>query len=563
MQYIQEKGMSAMKQKNTMKWIWQIARGELGGIILHTLVGAAISLSYVVFALVSQRVVDMATGQMHGDMWMQSGILIGILLLQALLGICNQLLQTHTTTKIEMRMKERVFTALYRKKWQRLSAYSSGDILHRLTGDAGVTATAVATLIPRVVSLFTRLIAALVVLIMMDKLFTGILLLAGGALLLFSRLYGGKIKKLHALCQQTEGDTRFFMQESIEDWTVVQAFRVVPWMQRRLKELQTANYKHKIRRSRISSIANMALYLLFTGCYYIALAWGAWRLASGAITFGTLTAFLQIVQQVQTPFRNMSGIMPQYYNMLSSAERLIELEMLPDEPLTVCENMPPLRAITVSDITFSYDRDLVFRGASLTVKKGEFVALVGHSGIGKSTLFKLLLGFLEPESGRIVCETETGEISVGAGTRPYFSYVPQGNLLLSGTIRQNLVFCCENATDEEIWAAAEVAAIADFIRELPAGLDTPLGEKGLGLSDGQLQRLSIARGVLYDAPVLLLDEATSALDEETEKQVLRNLHALPDKTCICISHRPAAMAVCDRVLHVRDGRFEEETVEKE
>lgn len=552
-----------MKQKNTHRWIWQIARGELGGIVLHTLVGAAISLSYVVFALVSQRVVDMATGEMEGNMWVQSGILIGVLLLQALLGVCNHTLQTYTTSKIEMRMKERVFSALYHKKWQQVSAFSSGDLLHRLTGDVNVTASAVANLLPQVVSLFTRLIAALVVLIVMDKLFAAILLAVGGALLLFSRLYGAKIKKLHALCQETEGETRFFMQESLENWTVVQAFQMVPWIRNRLKGLQTANYKHKMRRSLVSSFANMALYLLFSGCYYLALAWGAWRLATGVITFGTLTAFLQIVQQVQTPFRSMSGIMPQYYNMLSSAERMLELEALPDEPTVDTCAKSPLLSIKISDLMFSYDRDLVFDGASLTVNKGEFVAVVGHSGIGKSTFFKLLLGFLEPESGTIVCDTEAGQLPAGAMTRQYFSYVPQGNLLLSGTIRQNLTFCCEQATDDEIWAAVEVAVIADFIRQLPEGLDTPLGERGLGLSDGQLQRLAIARGVLHGAPVLLLDEATSALDEETEKQVLSNLHALSDRTCICISHRPAALAICDRVLHIRDGRFEEDHFEKE
>ncbi len=551
-----------MKQKDTLNWIWKITRGELGGIIMHTLVGAMISLSYVAFALTSQRVVDIATGEMAGNMWLQSGILLGILALQTVLGVCNNLLQTHTTSKIEMRMKAQVFTALYKKKWQEVSGYSSGDILHRLTGDVTVTAAAVATLIPRVVSLATRLISALVVLIMMDKLFTLILLVAGGILLLFSRLYGGKIKKLHALCQQTEGDTRFFMQESIENWTVVQAFQMVPFMRRRLQELQTVNYKHKMRRSRISSVANMALYLLFSGCYYLALAWGAWRLASGVITFGTLTAFLQIVQQVQTPFRNMSGIMPRYYNMLSSAERMMELEALSDELANpACKSA--FRAIAISDLCFAYDRDRVFEQASLNIQKGEFVAIIGHSGIGKSTLFKLLLGFLEPESGTVTCETEQGKETVGAATRHYFSYVPQGNLLLSGTIRHNLTFCCEDATDDEIWAALKVAAIDDCVRGLPQGLDTPLGERGHGLSDGQLQRLAIARGVLHAAPVLLLDEATSALDEDTEALVLSNLHALRDRTCICISHRPAALSVCDRVVHIVDGRFEEDHLEKE
>ncbi len=550
-----------MKQITTHNWIWQTARRSLSGIAVQTLVGVLISLSYVAFALVSQRVVDMATGQMQGDMWAQSGLLIGIVLLQALLGIFNYVLQTHNITRVEMHMKERVFTALYRKKWQQVSAFTSGDVLHRLTGDVSVTAGTVASLIPHVVSLFTRLIAALVVLVVMDKLFTVVALIVGVTLLVFSRIYGGKVKKIHRRCQISEGNTRFFMQESIENWTVVQAFRMVPFICRRLENLQSANYKHRMKRTCISSFANMATYLLFTGCYYIALAWGAWRLSTGVITFGALMAFLQIVQQVQTPFRSMSGVLPQYYNMLSSAERLMELENLPDEPHIAVTPAAKFRSLKMTNVSFSYDRDMVFQNAGFTVRAGESIAIVGHSGIGKSTLFKMLLGFLEPESGSVVCDTDVGEISVGADTRQYFSYVPQGNFLLSGTIRQNLMLCREDATDEEIWKAIEVAEIADTVRELPKGLDTVLGERGMGLSDGQLQRLSIARGVLYGAPVLLLDEATSALDAETEQRVLRNLRALPDTTCIYVSHRPATTAVCDRVLRIQDGRFEEDFFE--
>ncbi len=550
-----------MKQTTTHNWIWQIARRSLGGIAVQTLVGVLISLSYVAFALVSQRVVDMATGQMPGDMWAQSGLLVGIVLLQAVFGVFNHVLQAYNITRIEMRMKERVFTALYRKKWQQVSAYTSGDVLHRLTGDVSVTAGTVASLIPHIVSLFTRLIAALVVLVVMDKLFTVVALTVGVILLLFSRLYGGKLKKLHRRCQESEGDTRFFMQESIENWMVVQAFQMVPFIRRRLRNLQSVNYKYRMKRSYASSFANMAMYLLFTGCYYIALAWGAWRLASGMITFGTLMAFLQIVQQVQMPFRSMSGIMPQYYNMLSSAERLMELENLPDEPHVAIAPAAKFRSLKMTNISFSYDRDMVFQNANFAVCAGESIAIIGHSGIGKSTLFKMLLGFLEPESGNLVCETNAGEIPVGADTRRYFSYVPQGNFLLSGTIKQNLMLCREDATDAEIWQAMEVAEIADTVRELPNGLDTMLGERGMGLSDGQLQRLSIARGVLYGAPILLLDEATSALDAETEQRVLTNLRALPDTTCIYVSHRPATTAVCDRVLRIQDGRFEEDSFE--
>ncbi len=555
--------MNGMGKQPAQKWIWRIARKEWLTILLLTVSGAAISLSYVVFALISQKVVDVATGVLDGDIWYYSGLLLAVLLVQAVIGICNHLLQTRAIGRMEIRIKEKVFSSLFHKKWQSISQFSSGDILNRLTSDAHIAADTVASLLPHVVSLFTRLIAALVVLIIMDKIFAVFLLLAGCILLIVSRLYGVYIKKIHAACQKTDGESRFFMQEGLENWSVIQAFQAAPWTFRRLGELLRVNYRHKMRRSRIGSFANTAMYLLFSGCYYIALAWGAWRLAAGVITFGTLTAFLQIVQQVQTPFRGMSGILPQYYGMLSSAERLMELEDLEDEPLALPQNMmPTFESICVRNLFFSYDRDLVFENASVTIHNGEFIALAGHSGIGKSTFLKLLLGFLDADSGEIVFKTGDGELSVNASTRGYFSYVPQGTLLLSGTIRQNVVFGCTDVTDEQIWEALKMAAMDDFVRDLPQGLDTLLGERGLGLSDGQLQRLAIARGVLYDAPILLLDEATSALDEPTERLVLSNLRTLTGKTLICISHRPAALQACDRVLYVHNGRLEEAQNEK-
>lgn len=545
-----------MKKQSTHKWIWQNARKQSGFILLQTVLSVAVSLSYVWFALASRKVVDIATGDQAGDLWKESGLLIGILLLQAACMLCNHMLQTRNVGQIEMGIKERIFTALFRKKWQQVSLYTSGNILNRLTGDVAVAANGVSTLIPRLISLIARLISGVVVLLYIDTWFTVIVLVAGTILLLVSRLYGRYVKKIHAACQQTEGETRFFMQESMENWTVLQSFHVSDWLIGRLRGLQKKNFDYKIQRAGWGGIATTIVNLLFSGCYYVALAWGAYRLSAGLITYGTLMAFLQIVNQVQAPFRNMSGVLPLYYNMLASAERLMELEELEDEPV-VKEDLGTFQGLRVQDLSFAYDRDLVLHQASVHIKKGECVAIAGYSGIGKSTFFKLLLGFLEPQAGTIVCETDGEDVTAGAATRAYFSYVPQGNLLLSGTIRQNLIFCNENADDHQIWSALEVADLKEFVSQLPEQLDTRLGERGLGLSDGQLQRLAIARGVLYDAPVLLLDEATSALDEETEQRVLKNLRELADKTCICISHRPAALQMCDRVLYIQDGAFEE------
>jgi ATP-binding cassette subfamily B protein len=341
------------------------------------------------------------------------------------------------------------------------------------------------------------------------------MLVFGLLLLAVSRIYGKKVKKLHKECQEADGKAKSFTQEALENWTMIQAFEGDGYVRSRLDDRLKTYFNAFVRRNRWSSASHGVMHLLFSGSYYAALAWGAVRLAANTISYGTLTAFLQIVGQIRMPFMNMSGLLPQYYNMLASAERLIELEDLPDEPRTSAFDVKStlFEALEVADVHFAYEAEHpILTGATQTVHRGEFVALSGYSGIGKSTLFKLMLGFYEPQSGALAAVTADGRYPLGASTRALFAYVPQQSILLSGTIRENIAFCCPDATEESIWAAAETAAIAEVIRSLPDGLDTPLGERGAGLSEGQIQRLAIARAVLCDAPILLLDEVAASLD---------------------------------------------------
>jgi len=397
-----------------------------------------------------------------------------------------------------------------------------------------------------------------------DWRFTLVMLGVGASMLLVSRLYGRKMKTIHKLCQETDGEGKAFKQESLANWMVIQSFNGVNHVRARLRKYLVRHYKAKLYRMKWTNLGHGAMYFLFSGGYYGALLWGAVMLSAQTITFGELTAFLQVVSQIRVPFMNMSDILPQYYNMIASAERILELEGLPDEPRSeqsfeagaLYDRMHSIRA---KDVSFAYDEEkIVLSGADFEIKKGEFVALAGFSGIGKTTLFKLLLGFYSPDQGRLCIHTDGGEIPMGADTRCLFAYVPQQSMLLSGTIRENIAFCCGDVSDEAIWAAAEVADVAEAIRQQPKGLDTMLGERGSGMSEGQLQRLAIARAVLSGAPVLLLDECTASLDEATEERVLKRLRALPDRTCLCISHRPAAIEICDRVVRVVDGKFIEQ-----
>ena len=548
-----------MSKSTANKWIWQIARRDVGRIALLSALTGISSASTVVFALVSRRVVDIAVGDAQGDLLSSIGWLVGVLIVQIIIDVFNSQFNARIAGKMEMRIKERMFSELFRKQWRDISRFHSGELLNRLNSDSHIVVSGIVGFVPKLVSLVTRLVACLAVLLVLDVRFTVIMLGFGALLLLASRAYGKKVKHLHKDCQETDGKAKAFTQESLENRLMIQAFEGSDYVRGRLGERLKEHFTALIRRNRWSAASHGVMHLLFSGSYYAALAWGAFRLAAGTISYGTLTAFLQIVGQIRLPFMNMSGLMPQYYNMLASAERLIELEELPDEPrasTAVDWRKVPMRSIELAGIRFAYEEDhAVLVNADLTVRCGEFIALTGFSGIGKSTLFKLMLGFYTPQSGSLTAVTEAGEYPLGADTRGLFAYVPQQSVLLSGTIRENIVFCCSDVTEEAIWAAAETAAIADVIRELPNGLDTPLGERGAGLSEGQIQRLAIARAVLCGAPVLLLDEVTASLDEATEERVLRNLRALPGKTCLCISHRPAALGVCDRVICVEKGKL--------
>lgn len=439
-----------------------------------------------------------------------------------------------------------------------MTAYHSGDLLMRLSADVTVVCDGVATLVPSAVSMITRLVCAFSVIVSLDWRF-GLLIIAAGAVFFCgARLFRSKIKKLHKQVQSTDGRLRAFLQEALESLLAVQVFGVQEKVARQADAYQTENYTAKLRKNRWAIFANTGFSAAFSLGFLVTLVWCGAQLLTGAITFGTLTALLQLVNQVQAPLSSLSGLFPQYYAMLASAERVLEILELPNDTDSETEAQAPIsknaefRELHFSDVSFAYGKNQVLTHANFTVQKNDFVVISGISGIGKSTLFKLLLGVLTPDGGKItVCTSENAYVA-GKATRPLFAYVPQGNLLFSGTVRDNIRFIKEDATDAEITEAIRIACADAFIRELPDGLDTMLGEGGRGLSEGQMQRLAVARAVLTDAPVLLLDEATSALDEETEAQLLSNIRALQNKTCIIISHKKAAFAVCEKELTIAD-----------
>ena len=549
--------MKNQSNESTLKWIYRRIKRFLPAIIATALISAVTAVSYVVLALLTKRVLDIATGDAAGNLAAAGAALFAVIALQVTAGACQSLLNAYTNGKLTMSLREYLFTVICKKKYEDISPYHSGDILNRITSDVDTVVSSSVTIIPNSVSIFTKIIAGLGAMVFMNPILALIILLLGVTVPAIGRFISKKYKYMHKECQRTEGRTRSFMQECFENIVVIKTFASEGPFIKRLQRYMDDNFKLKIKRTGISIAATISLYTFFTIGYYAVLLWGAGGLAKGTLTYGTLMAFLQLISQLRAPLQNVSGILPQYYSAIASAERLTELEGLRDETsLLKSEDAEKLKAdfksIEAKNLCFGYGAKNILENCSFTAEKGDIIAITGESGSGKSTLFKLILGLYSPASGSL---TVNGEIPTDSSVRPLFAYVPQGNMVLSGSIRDNISLCNPDVDEESIINAAKAAEIYDYIAALPDGLDTMLSERGAGLSEGQIQRISIARALITEAPVLLLDEATSALDESTETRVLENIRRMTGKTVLFITHRNTSLKACDKIMHIENKSF--------
>lgn len=549
--------MKNQSNKSTLKWIYRRIKRFLPAIIATALISAVTAVSYVVLALLTKRVLDIATGDAAGNLAAAGAALFAVIALQVTAGACQSLLNAYTNGKLTMSLREYLFTVICKKKYEEISPYHSGDILNRITSDVDTVVSSSVTIIPNSVSIFTKIIAGLGAMVFMNPILALIILLLGVTVPAIGRFISKKYKYMHKECQRTEGRTRSFMQECFENIVVIKTFASEGPFIKRLQRYMDDNFKLKIKRTGISIAATISLYTFFTIGYYAVLLWGAGGLSKGTLTYGTLMAFLQLISQLRSPLQNVSGILPQYYSAIASAERLTELEGLRDETsLLKSEDADKLKAdfksVEAKNLCFGYGAKNILENCSFTAEKGDIIAITGESGSGKSTLFKLILGLYSPNSGSL---TVNGEIPTDASVRPLFAYVPQGNMVLSGSIRDNISLCNPDVDEESIINAAKAAEIYDYIAALPDGLDTMLSERGAGLSEGQIQRISIARALITEAPVLLLDEATSALDESTETRVLENIRRMTGKTVLFITHRNTSLKACDKIMHIENKSF--------
>ena len=543
--------------KTTLKWIYARIKKYLPLITAVSVVTALSACTGVGIALVTKQIFDIATKDSKGSILFAGLILFIIIAAQVLLSAVQSFLSAYAGGKLTVNIRHYLFSVLLKKKYSSLSAYHSGDLLNRFTSDTETVVSNSVTIIPSITSIVTKIVTGIGAMLILNPYLAVIILLLGIAVPAIGRVINKRYKQLHKDCQKTEGKTRAFLQECFENIVVIKSFVSEAPFKTRLGFFMDENFKIKMRRTSISVLMHICLYSFFTVGYYSVLVWGAGGISAGSLTYGTLMAFLQLISQLRAPLQNVSGIMPKYYAALASAERLMELEESDDERAALEESkMKSLKAdfrrLEINDVCFSYGGDRILENCSFAAEKGRIIALTGESGSGKSTLFKIILGLYEPQSGSI---TVNGETEVNSSVRGLFSYVPQGNMVLSGTIKDNITLCNSDIDEEKIIKAAKAAEIYDYIVSLQDGFDTVLSERGAGLSEGQLQRISIARALLADAPVLLLDEATSALDEATETKVLDNIKNMTDKTVLFITHRNTSLKVCDRIVRVEDKKF--------
>ena len=545
-----------------LKWIFHVGKSQIGKMLVllftNTL-GAALS---VCFANFSKHIINGATEKHDLNyVLLYSFYLLILIMVQLALNLIGSSFSERCKGRLDMIFKKHMLQTVMKKDYSSIASYHTGDINNLMFNDVTVITEGFTTMLPNVVFFIVKLLSAFIYLVVIDKVFALVFLIGGIFVFLCTRMFRKTLKRLHKKVQETEGKTRSFIQEAISNLLVVKTFVVEDKISKQTDELQEENYAARMKRRLFGIAANAGLSTTFNIGYVFALAFGAYRLLNG-LDYGTVTAMLQLVNQIQGPFASLSGIMPKYYAVIASAERLMEIEKLPDEEednkadIDVNEIYDELSAMNFDNISFRYDRDIILNDTSLKICKGDFVAITGISGIGKSTLLKLLLGVFKVQSGSITLQLENGaKLPVDKHTRRMFAYVPQGNMLLSGTILDNLKFINDNVTDDEIQQAIEISCAKQFIDELPDGLMTVIGEHGMGLSEGQVQRLAIARSLLSKSPVLLLDEATSALDEATEKQFLTNLKELKNVTCIIVSHKKASLEICNKIVRIVDSKI--------
>lgn len=542
-----------MNYKQLLRWLWRSTSYNRLQALLNVIIGlldVAVSLAQI-WAV--KHAIDVASHNVEGSVIMAVGVIALLILCNFILSISSVWVRNVLGIKAQNRMQQMMLERILRSEWRGRGAMHSGDVINRLESDVVQVVNFCAETLPNAVCVFTLFVGAFFFLFSLDHLLAICIVCLFPVFLLLSKVYMGRMRRLSREVRESDSLVQSMLQESVQNRMLIKTLEGEGTMVDRLEGHHQELRRKVLRRTRFSVISNLIVNMGFATGYIITFGWSAVRLSLGTLTYGGMAAFLQLVNKIQQPARNLSKLVPQFVSVFTAAERLMHLEDIPLEPQGEPVTLPGVCGVRLCDVSYSYPDEPannIINGLSYDFLPNTCTAIVGETGVGKTTLLRLVMALAKPTEGTVSIYADNGTEEVASPlTRCNITYVPQGNTMLSGTLRDNLLLGNPEATDDDMYAVLAKCE-AHFVKELPDGLDTNVTESGGGLSEGQAQRICIARALLRRCSLLILDEATSALDPDTERRLLQNILAGHTHTVIFITHRTAVLDYCDAQLRL-------------
>lgn len=547
--------------RSILRWLWRSSADNRLQAVLNTIIGLLETVVSLASVWAMKNAIDIASQQvglqeqpdggipqsLRNDLLWAIAIMAGLILSTFALRVASVWVRSILGIKAQNRMQQRMLSRILHSQYQGRDALHSGDVLNRLEQDVATVVNFVAETLPDMLSVFTLFLGAFCYLFLLDYRLALAIVVLFPLFLLLSRLYVGRMRQLNRDVRESDSMVQSILQDSVQNRVLVKALESEDSLVDRLDDEHRILRKKVVKKTYFSVFSNVVVSMGFASGYLVAFGWSAFRLAAGTLTYGGMTAFLQLVNRIQGPARNLARMVPKFVSVFTAAERLMMFEDIPMEEEKVPQLLEGRCGVEFRDVSFAYadepDKE-IFSHFSFNFRPGTCTAIMGRTGAGKTTLIRMILALLSPVSGNVYIYNKVERKEASPSTRCNIIYVPQGNTLLSGTIRDNLLLGNVDATEAEMYEALRMAC-ADFVDALPDGIDTVVTENGGGLSEGQAQRLCIARALLRKSSLMILDEATSALDEGTERQLLKNLFENRSRTVIFITHRPAVLKYCD------------------
>ena len=542
-----------MNYKQLLRWLWRSTSYNRLQALLNVIIGlldVAVSLAQI-WAV--KHAIDVASHNVEGSVIRAVGVIALLILCNFILSISSVWVRNVLGIKAQNRMQQMMLERILRSEWRGRGAMHSGDVINRLESDVVQVVNFCAETLPNAVCVFTLFVGAFFFLFSLDHLLAICIVCLFPVFLLLSKVYMGRMRRLSREVRESDSLVQSMLQESVQNRMLIKTLEGEGTMVDRLEGHHQELRRKVLRRTRFSVISNLIVNMGFATGYIITFGWSAVRLSLGTLTYGGMAAFLQLVNKIQQPARNLSKLVPQFVSVFTAAERLMHLEDIPLEPQGEPVTLPGVCGVRLCDVSYSYPDEPannIINCLSYDFRPNTCTAIVGETGVGKTTLLRLIMALTKPTEGTVSIYADNGAEEVASPlTRCNITYVPQGNTMLSGTIRDNLLLGNPEATDDDMYAVLAKCE-AHFVKELPHGLDTNVTESGGGLSEGQAQRICIARALLRRCSLLILDEATSALDPDTERRLLQNILAGHTHTVIFITHRTAVLDYCDAQLRL-------------